>query len=65
MSLTWITCRGEEAVIPIKLGKSAFNKVATGDLLTALRTRKLVAYGIFEGERIDYRATVTSIGRYT
>ena len=65
IALAWITCRSEEAVIHIKLGKSAFNKVAIGDLVTALRSRKLVAYGIFEGERIDYRATVTSIGRYT
>jgi hypothetical protein len=65
MALAWITCRSEEAVIHIKLGKSAFNQVATGDLVTALRSGKLVAHGIFEGERIGYRATVTSIGRYT
>ena len=53
MALAWITYRTEQAVININ-GRWAPTKAAMSDLLTALRSGKLIAHGMFEGERIPY-----------
>jgi hypothetical protein len=54
MALAWITDRTESAVINIRSGRWAPSKAAIRDLLSALRSGKLIAYGMFEGERIPH-----------
>ena len=54
MALAWITYRTEQAVIDIKDGRWAPTKAAIRDLLSALRSGKLIAHGMFEGERIPH-----------
>ena len=54
MALAWITYRTEQAVINIKDGRWAPTKAAIRDLLSALRSGKLIAHGMFEGERIPH-----------
>ena len=54
MALAWITYRTEQSVINIKDGRWAPTKAAIRDLLSALRSGKLVAHGMFEGERIPH-----------
>ena len=54
MALAWITYRTEQAVINIKHGRWAPTKAAIRDLLSALRSGKLIAHGMFEGERIPH-----------
>ena len=53
MALAWITYRTEQAVINIK-GDTGWapTEAAIRDLLSALRSGKLIAHGMFEGERI-------------
>jgi hypothetical protein len=55
MALAWITYRTEQAVINIK-GDAGWapTKAAIRDLLSALRSGKLIAHGMFEGERIPH-----------
>ena len=52
MTLAWITYRTERAVINIKYGRWTPTKAAIGDLLSALRSGRLVAHGMVEGDRI-------------
>jgi hypothetical protein len=52
MALAWITYRSEQDVADIKHGRWAPTKAAIRDLLSALRSGKLIAHGMFEGERI-------------
>jgi hypothetical protein len=54
MALAWITDRTESAVINIRSGRGAPSKAAIRDLLSALRSGKLIAHGMFEGERIPH-----------
>jgi hypothetical protein len=54
MALAWITYRTEQAVINIKGARWAPTKRAISDLLSALRSGKLIAHGLFEGERIPH-----------
>ena len=54
MALAWITFRTEQAVLNIKDGRWAPTKAAIRDLLSALRSGKLIAHGMFEGERIPH-----------
>ena len=54
MVLAWITYRTEQAVINIKAGRWAPTEAAIRDLLSALRSGKLIAHGMFEGERIPH-----------
>ena len=54
MALVWITNRTKQAVVDIKHGRSAPTKAAISDLLSALRSGKLCAHGMFEGERIPH-----------
>ena len=54
MTLAWISYRTEQAVINIKDGRWAPTKAAIRDLLSALRSGKLIAHGMFEGERIPH-----------
>ena len=54
MALAWITYRTAQSVINIKDGRWAPTKAAIRDLLSALRSGKLVAHGMFEGERIPH-----------
>jgi hypothetical protein len=54
MALAWITYRTEQAVINIKEGNWVPTKAAIRDLLSALRSGKLIAHGMFEGERIPH-----------
>jgi hypothetical protein len=54
MALAWITHRSEQCVSNIKTAKSAPTKQAIRDLLSALRAAKLIAHGMFEGERIPH-----------
>jgi hypothetical protein len=54
MALAWITYRAEQAIINIKHARWAPTKAAISDLLSALRSGKLIAHGIFEGERIPH-----------
>ena len=54
MALAWITYRSEQDVVDIKHGRGAPTKAAIRDLLSALRSGKLIAYGMFEGERIPH-----------
>ena len=55
MALAWITYRTEQAVINIK-GDTGWapTEAAIRDLLSALRSGKLIAHGMFEGERIPH-----------
>ena len=53
-TLAWISYRTEQAVINIKDGRWAPTKAAIRDLLSALRSGKLIAHGMFEGERIPH-----------
>ena len=55
MALAWITYRTEQAVINIKDGRWAPTEAAIRDLLSALRSGKLIAHGMFEGERIPHQ----------
>jgi hypothetical protein len=54
MALAWITYRTEQAVVEIKHGRWAPTKAAIRDLLSALRSGKLIAHGMFEGERLPH-----------
>jgi hypothetical protein len=54
MSLAWITYRTEQAVIDIKEGTWAPAGTAIRDLLSALRSGKLIGHGLFEGEPIHH-----------
>jgi hypothetical protein len=54
MALAWITYRSEQAVINIKHGRWGPTKAAIRDLQSALRSSKLIAHGMFEGERIPH-----------
>jgi hypothetical protein len=54
MALAWITHRTEQDVVDIKYGRRAPTKAAIHDLLSALRSGKLTAHGMFEGERIPH-----------
>jgi hypothetical protein len=54
MALAWITYRNEQAVINIRDGRWAPTKAAIRDLLSALRSGKLIAHGMFEGERMPH-----------
>lgn len=55
MALAWITYRTEQAVINIKADTGwGPTEAAIRDLLSALRSGKLIAHGMFEGERIPH-----------
>ena len=54
MALAWITFRTEQAVLNIKNGRWAPTKAAIRDLLSTLRSGRLIAHGMFEGERIPH-----------
>jgi hypothetical protein len=54
MALAWITYRTEQAVIKITHGRWAPTETAISDLLSALRSGKLIAHGLFEGERTPH-----------
>ena len=54
MTLAWITHRSEQSVIDAKDAKWAPTKEAIRDLLSALRSGKLIAHGMFEGERTPH-----------
>ena len=54
MALAWITYRSEQDVVDIKHGRRAPTKAAIRDLLSAQRSGKLIAHGVFEGERIPH-----------
>jgi hypothetical protein len=54
MTLAWIAYRTETAVSNIKSGRWAPNRGAIRELLSALRSGKLIAHGMFEGERIPH-----------
>src|SRR6266550_4390251 len=53
MALAWILYRSEQEV-DIKHGRRPHIREAICDLLSALRSGKLIAYGMFEGERIPH-----------
>jgi len=55
MVLAWITYPSEQAVVNIKAAKWEPAEAAIRDLLSALRSGKLIAYGMFEGERIPHQ----------
>src|SRR5919197_6731006 len=54
MALAWITYRTEQAIINIKRARWAPTKAAIRGLLAALRSGKLIAQGLFEGEQIPH-----------
>lgn len=54
MALTWIAYRTETAVGTIKSGRWVPTEGAIRELLAALRAGRLVAYGLFEGERVPH-----------
>jgi hypothetical protein len=54
MALAWITSRNEQSVINIQDRRWAPTKAVIRDLLSALRSGKLIAHGMFEGERIPH-----------
>jgi hypothetical protein len=54
MALAWNTNRTEQAVVEIKHARWTPTKAAIRDLLSALRSGKLIAHGMFEGERIPH-----------
>jgi hypothetical protein len=55
MALAWITFRTEQAVLNIT-GDAGWapTEAAIRELLSALRSGKLIAHGIFEGERVPH-----------
>jgi hypothetical protein len=55
MALAWITYRTEQAVINVKYRRLVPTKAAIRDLRSALGCGKLIAHGIFEGERIPHQ----------
>jgi hypothetical protein len=54
MTLAWITSRTEQAIINIRGGRWAPSEKAIRDLLSELRSGKLIAHGLFQGERIPH-----------
>lgn len=54
MALAWITFRTKQAVANVKNGGWTPATTAISDLLSALRSGKLLAHGMFEGERIPH-----------
>jgi hypothetical protein len=54
MALAWITHRTEQAIINVKHARWAPTMAAISDLLSALRSGKLIAHGLFEGEGIPH-----------
>jgi hypothetical protein len=56
MALAWITYRTEQAIINIRGGRWAPTEMAIRDLLSELRSGKLIAHGLFQGERIPHRS---------
>jgi hypothetical protein len=54
MALVWIAYRTETAVGTIRSGRWMLTKAVIRELLSALRAGRLVAYGLFEGERIPH-----------
>jgi hypothetical protein len=54
MALAWITHRTEQDVVDVKYGRRAPTKTAIRELLSALRSGRLIAHGMFEGERIPH-----------
>ncbi len=60
MTLAWIAYRTETAVMNIRSGRWAPNRGAIRELLSALRSGRLAAHGMFEGERIP-RPTETAV----
>jgi hypothetical protein len=55
MALAWITYRREQAVSDIKLGRWAPTEAAVSELLSALRSGRLIAHGMFESERTPHQ----------
>ncbi len=54
MTRAWIANRTERAVMNIRSGRWAPNQGAIRELLSTLRSGKLAAHGMFEGERIPH-----------
>jgi len=54
MALAGITFRTKQAVATVKNGGWTPATTAISDLLSAMRSKKLVAHGMFEGERIPH-----------
>jgi hypothetical protein len=54
MALAWIAYRSETAVSTVKSGRWVPTEASIRDLLSALRAGRLVAHGLFEGERIPH-----------
>jgi hypothetical protein len=54
MALAWITHRTEQAIINIRGGRWGPTEAAIRDLLSKLRSGKLIAHGQFQGERIPH-----------
>jgi len=52
MALAWITYLTEQAVTNVRGGRWAHTRAAIRELLSALRSGKLIAHGIVDGERI-------------
>jgi uncharacterized short protein YbdD (DUF466 family) len=50
MALVWIACRNAQSVSDIRNAKRIPTKEAIGDLSAALRSGKLIAHGMFDGE---------------
>src|SRR5262245_2557367 len=54
MALAWIAYRTETAISTIKSGRWVPTEASIRELLSALRAGRLLAHGLFEGERIPY-----------
>jgi hypothetical protein len=54
MALAWITHRTEQAIINIRGERWGPTEAAIRDLLSKLRSGKLIAHGQFQGERIPH-----------
>jgi hypothetical protein len=54
MALAWISYGSEQDVVDIKYGRRPPTPTAIAQLVSALRSGKLIAYGMFEGERIPH-----------
>jgi hypothetical protein len=54
MALAWITYRSRQAVIDIKYGKWTPSKIAIVELLSALRSGKLIAHGMLDHEPVPH-----------
>jgi hypothetical protein len=54
MALAWITYGTEQAIINIRGARWAPTEAAIRDLLSKLRSGKLIAHGRFQGERIPH-----------